>query len=217
MTDFAAARKAMVDCQVRPSDVTQYGIIEAMLWAPRERFVPKAKHGVAYAEADIPLDDGRSVMAPRTLAKMISAARVAPDHLVLDLAPGLGYSTAVLARLAAAVIAIEPDQAMAQHASSTLEALEQDNIVVQHGDATVGDPDHGPFDLIFVGGGIEIVPDVLAMQLKEGGQLVAIVMDGAVGQCRVMVKTGGALSERRMFDATAPVLAGFEKARDFAF
>jgi len=217
MTDFAAARYAMVEGQVRPSDVTQYGIIDAMLWAPRERFVPSSKHGVAYAEADIPLAEGRVVLSPPVFAKMLGAAAVGPEDLVLDLAPGMGYSTAVLSRLAAVVIAIEPDASMVNHAAETLRDLDCDNVVVQDGNPADGDPEHGPFDVIFVNGGIETVPAPLIEQLKDGGRLVAVVMEGTVGQCRVMVKAGDHLSHRRMFDATAPILPGFERQDAFAF
>ena len=217
MTDFAAARQAMVDCQVRPSDVTRYAIIDAMMWAPRERFVPKAQRDVAYAETEIALSDTRTVLAARTFAKMLEAAQIGPDDLVLDLAPGLGYSTAVISRLAAAVVAIEPDEAFAAHAADAMQDLDIDNVIVTHGSPAAGDADHGPYGVIFVNGGVEDVPEDLEAQLKDGGRLVALVQEGAVGQCRVRVKSGHGCSERRIFDASAPVLDGFAKAKDFAF
>ena len=217
MSDYEQARRSMVDCQVRPSDVTRYAIIEAMLETPREQFVPGAMRSVAYAESEIPLGSGRTLMAPRTFAKLLEAAQVRPDDLVLDLAPGLGYSSAVLARLATAVIAIEPDEAMAGQAADTLARLEYDNVVLTHGDAAAGDPDHAPFDVIFINGGIEEVPATLTDQLKTGGRLVAIQMSGVVGQCRVTVKSPNAATARPIFDATAPVLEGFEKAKEFSF
>ena len=91
MTDFAAARRAMVDCQVRPSDVTRYAIIEAMLAIPRERFVPKSRVEAAYAGCEIPLGGGRVLLEPRTLAKMLEVAQIGADDLVLDLARGTCY------------------------------------------------------------------------------------------------------------------------------
>ena len=217
MADFEAARTAMVDCQVRPSDVTSYGIIEAMLWAPRERFVPKAKRAVAYAETEIPLTADRVILPPRVLAKMIEAASVTPDDLVLDLAPGLGYSTAILSRLAAAVVAIEPDETLADQAQAALDDLERDNVMLQSGDPAKGDPAHGPFDVIFVNGAVQHVPQELIDQMKVGGRLVAIFNDASVGQCRVMVKTAASASSRLEFDASAPVLAGFQNEKAFAF
>lgn len=217
MTDFAAARQAMVDCQVRPSDVTRYAIIDAMMWAPRERFVPKSQRDIAYAETEIRLDGDRTLLAARTFSKMLEAAQIGPDDLVLDLAPGLGYSTAVISRLAAAVVAIEPNEAFASQASETLQDLEIDNVIVTEGDPAAGDAEHGPYDVIFVNAGVEEVPEALEAQLKQGGRLVALIQDGAVGQCRVLVRSQNGCSERRIFDANAPVLDCFTKDRDFAF
>lgn len=217
MTDFTSARVAMVDCQVRPSDVTRYSIIEAMLEIPRELFVPKALRDVAYADADVALGPGRCVLAPRTLAKMLEATGVGKGDLVLDLAPGLGYSSALLSRLSAAVVAIEPDEAMARQAARTLEGLELDNTVVITGDPAAGDPAHGPFDVIFVNGAVDRVPEALTDQLKAGGRLVAIFTDGAASRCRVIVRAGDVLAQRRVFDAGAPVLEGFTAAAEFEF
>lgn len=216
MTDFSRAREAMVDCQVRPSDVTSFPIIEAMLWAPRERFVPAAKRGVAYAEAPIDLGGGREALEPRTLAKMLDGARIDPDDMVLDVAPGLGYSTALIARMAAAVIAVEPDEAMAAAAAATLTDIDVDNAVVTPGDAAAGDADHAPYDVIFVGGGVAARPDALLSQLKDGGRLVAILQDGGAGRAVVWTRAGDAFNARRLFDTTAPVLPGFEREAEFA-
>ena len=217
MTDFADARRAMVDCQVRPSDVTRYPIIEAMLWAPRELFVPRSRREIAYAETEIPLAPGRALMTARVFAKMLEAAGIGGGDLVLDVAPGTGYSTAVLARLAEAVVAVEPDAQLAASAQGLLDQLEVMNAAVAVGDATAGDPAHGPYDAILINGGVETLPQALIDQLKDGGRLVAVFMNGAAGQCRVITRAGNALSERYVFDATAPVLAGFERKAAFAF
>lgn len=217
MTDYQLARQAMVDSQVRPNDVTRYAIIEAMLETPRELFVPRALREVAYAETEISLGGGRALLAPRTFAKMLEAAHVGRDDLVLDLAPGLGYSTAVLSRLAAAVIAVEPDATMARQAAETLSRLECDNAVVSQGTPAEGDADHAPYDVIFINSGIEQLPQALIEQLKPGGRLVAIHMSGPVGQCRVTLKSANAATARPVFDATAPVLDGFARAETFTF
>lgn len=217
MTDFAAARRAMVDCQVRPSDVTRYAIIDAMLWAPRELFVPRSWREVAYAGAEIPIGEGRVLLDPRTFSKMLEAADIDDQDLVLDLAPGTGYSTAIIARMAEAVVAIEPDEALAETAQKLMDRLEVVNAAVAVGDPTEGDAAHGPYDVIFVNGAVERLPETLTAQLKEGGRLVAIFSDGNVGQCKVLYRSGGAVSRRTMFDASAPVLAGFEKPVEFTF
>lgn len=217
MTDFAAARQAMVDCQVRPSDVTRYAIIEAMLWCPRERFVAKSRAETAYAGAEIPLGSGRVMLEPRTLAKMLEAARIGPRDLVLDLAPGTGYSTALIARMAEAVIAIEPDEGFAATAQAVLADLDADNAVVSVGDPAEGDPGHGPYDVIFINGAVETLPEALTGQLKQGGRLVALFNRAGAGQCHVLTRAAGGLSRLYMFDASAPVLDGFRASAEFVF
>lgn len=217
MTDYAAARRAMVDCQVRPSDVTRYSIIEAMLWAPRERFVPKALREVAYSDGEIALGHGRVLMAPRTFAKMLEAAAIGRDALVLDLAPGTGYSTAVISRLAEAVVAVEPEEEFAAEAQQAFDELEVLNAAITVGAPPEGDPAHGPYDVIFINGAVERLPEALTAQLKDGGRLVAIFGNGGIGQCRVVVRSGATLSDRSVFDASAPIVPGFEKEEAFAF
>lgn len=216
MTDYVAARTAMVDRQVRPSDVTSFPIIDAMLWAPRERFAPDAHRPVAYADAPLDQGGGREALEPRSFAKLLDGARIGPDDLVLDVAPGLGYSTAVIGRMAAAVIAIEPDQGMARAASETLAALEVDNVLVKAGDAASGDPEHGPFDAIFVNGAISETPAELLDQLKVGGRLVAIVVGNDGPRAVAFVKSDSGVAARRLFDASAAFVPGFEPKSEFA-
>lgn len=216
MSDFANARVAMVDRQVRPSDVTSYPIIEAMLNIPRERYVPAALRAMAYADAPLPLAPGREMPDPRIFAKLLNGADIGPDDLVLDLAPGYGYSTAVIARMAAAVIAIEPVAEMAAAAADILNAEEIDNAIVSAGEAAAGDPAHGPYDAIFINGAVETPPTMLLSQLKEGGRIVAVEMEGANGRGVAYFRHGDHLYRRPLFDATAPVLSGFGREEEFA-
>ena len=104
MTDFATRRRMMVDTQVRPSDVTKFPIIDAMLRIPREAFVPDAEKEAAYAGRNVRLAENRVVLEPRTLAKMLDAVNIDNDDLVLDIGAGFGYSSAVIARIAEAVV-----------------------------------------------------------------------------------------------------------------
>ena len=217
MTDFSAARNLMVDSQVRTADVTRHSVIHALTEVPRELFVQKAWREVAYAEAELPLAPGRAMPMPRTLGKMLNTAEIDRSDLVLEIAPGTGYSTALIARMAAAVVAIEPDEGLAAQATEALQRLEAINAVVSHGDPTAGDPAHGPYDVIFVNGAVERVPEALTDQLKDGGRLVAIFLEGNVGQCRVVLRVGDTLATRYAFDATAPLIPGFERKRAFAF
>lgn len=217
MTDYAAARTHMVDNQVRPSDVTSYPIIQAMLNVPRERFAPVALRPVAYAGEHLTLAPGRVMLDPRSFAKMLEAADIGPEDLVLDLGCGLGYSAAVLSRLAAAVIAVESDPELARAASAALTELEADNAAVVEGPLAEGAAQHAPYNVIFVNGGVEEIPEALAEQLREGGRLVAIRMVGEYGRCEVLTKAHGRLSAWPAFDAAAPVLPGFERAAAFRF
>jgi protein-L-isoaspartate(D-aspartate) O-methyltransferase len=217
MIDFAAAREAMVDSQVRPSDVTRYPIIQAMLTVPREAFVPETLKPVAYLGEHVPLGPGRVLLDPRVFAKMLDAANPGPADLVLDVGCGLGYSAAVLARMAEAVIALEEDPDLAAAAEELLGIHGAENAVVEQGPLAGGMAHHGPFDVILVEGAIEVMPEALAAQLKSGGRIVALFGDGRSGQARLGLSTAGGIAWRRIFDATAPVLPGFAATKAFEF
>ncbi len=217
MIDYAAAREVMVDCQVRPSDVTRFPIIAAMLVVPREDFVPDARRPVAYLGEHVPLAPGRVLLDPRVFAKMLDALNIGPRDLVLDVGCGLGYSTAVIARMAEAVIALEEDEALAADAEAQITGHGMDNAVIETAVLAAGMPQHGPFDAIILEGGIEALPESFTDQLKPGGRIAAIFMDGQRGQARLGVRTGPAIAWRRIFDAAAPVLPGFERSKAFEF
>lgn len=215
MSDFATRRVMMVDTQVRPSDVTKFPIIEAMLTVPREAFVPSSKREAAYVGENIEIGSGRVVLEPRTLAKLLDALDIQPTELVLDLGCGLGYSTAVIARLADAVVAVEEDESLAAEAQRSLSAEGVDNAAVVVGALAAGDAKHAPFDVITIQGGVEVVPAVLLDQLKEGGRIGVVFMEGALGTAKVGYKIDGVVSWRQAFNAAAPVLPGFAAQRGF--
>ena len=215
MSEFASRRMMMVDTQVRPSDVTKFPIIDAMLQVPREVYVPRDLQEAAYAGQNVEIAPGRVVLEPRTLAKMLDALDIQPDEMVLDLGCGLGYSAAVIARLADTVVAVEEDEALVAEAQRALSEEGVDNAVVVTGPLAAGSARHGPYDVIAVEGGIETLPQALADQLKEGGRIGAIFMEGALGIVRVGIKQGGAVDWRFSFNATAPLLPGFARARGF--
>lgn len=216
MSDYSARRMMMVDTQVRPSDVTKFPIIEAMLAVPREAFVPAARREAAYVGQNVPLIPGRVVLEPRTLAKMLDALDIQPTELVLDLGAGLGYSTAVIARMAEAVVAVEEDGTLAADATRALAAQGVDNAAVMAAALTAGAPKHGPYDVITVQGGVEQMPDAILAQLKDGGRIGAIFMEGALGTVKIGYKEGGRMTWRFAFNAAAPVLPGFAAERSFA-
>lgn len=216
MSDFQTRRTMMVDTQVRPSDVTKYPIIDAMLTVPREDFVPDDQREAAYADTQIVLAPARVLLEPRSFAKMLDAVSVQPNELVLEVGTGLGYGAAVLARLADFVVALEEDEALAGEAESRLSGDGADNVAVFTGPLAEGAAKHGPYDVIFVEGAVETLPQAIIEQLRENGRIVAIFADGNLGIARVGYKIDGAMNWRFAFNATAPVLPGFTKSRDFA-
>lgn len=205
----------MVDTQVRPSDVTKFPIIEAMLTVPREAFVPTGRREAAYIGENLPLGPRRVILEARTLAKMLDALDIQPDELVLDVAPGLGYSSAVIARLAEAVIALEEDPSFAAEAEAALAENGADNVAVIEGPLAEGASKHAPYDVITIQGAVEEVPGALLGQLKDGGRIAALFMDGTLGICRIGYFVDGHVTWRDAFNASAPVLPGFERQRAF--
>lgn len=216
MTDFAARRRMMVDTQVRPSDVTKFPIIDAMLAVPRELFVPDPLREAAYAGDNVELERGRVLLEPRTLAKMLDSLAVEANELVMDVGCGLGYSAAVVARMAQAVVAVEENEAMATEAQVLLSEIGSDNVVLHVGPLIEGAPEHGPYDVIIIQGGVGTLPETLTDQLKDGGRIACLFMEGALGSVRIGHKAGSALSWRFAFNAGAPVLPGFERHTAFA-
>lgn len=206
----------MVDTQIRPSDVTKFPIIAAMLSVEREAFVPDDKREAAYIGNNIDLGDGRVTLEPRTLAKMLDALDIQPDELVLDLGCGLGYSTAVVARLAEAVVAVEEDEGTADEAQSLLMEKGADNAAVLAGPLAMGAKKHGPYDVMLLQGGVEEIPQFVLDQVKSGGRIAALFMEGALGVVRIGHKRDSGVTWRFSFNASAPVLPGFEKERQFA-
>ena len=216
MTDFAARRTMMVDNQVRPNDVTKFPIIDAMLNVPREAFVPASLREAAYVGDNLDIGGGRVMLEPRTLAKMLDALDLQPTDLVLDIGCGLGYSAAVIARLTEAVVAVEEDADLAEQAQARLSGEGVDNVAVIAAPLAAGAPKHGPYDAIIIEGAAEVLPDAIAAQLKEGGRIGCLFMEGALGICRIGYKIDGVVSWRFAFNASAPVLNGFARRPAFA-
>lgn len=215
MTDYSARRTVMVDTQIRPSDVTKFPIIDAMMSVPREAFVPRNLREAAYIGENIDLGGGRVVIEPRTLAKMLDALDIQGDELVLDIGCALGYSSAVMARMAEAVVAVEENADMAGEAQGLLAENGADNVVLHEGPLGQGAAEHGPYDVIVLQGAVEHLPDALLDQLKDGGRIACLFMEGALGVVRIGYKIDGEMTWRFSFNAGAPVLPGFERHAAF--
>ena len=216
MIDFAARRTMMVDTQIRPSDVTKFPVIDAMLSIAREAYLPDSKREAAYVGENVELAKGRVALEPRTLAKMLDALDVQPEEMILDIGCGLGYSAAVLARLGDTVIAVEDSPEMATDAQRILSENNADNAAVVEAPLAEGAPKHGPYDVILLEGGVEVVPQAIIDQLAEGGRIAAIFMDGALGTVKIGYKLDGTVNWRFSFNAAAPVLPGFTAERAFS-
>ncbi|CAA0092645.1 Protein-L-isoaspartate O-methyltransferase [Starkeya nomas] len=220
MIDFAEMRRAMVDAQVRANDVTDLRIVAAMLETPRERFVPAPLRNFAYIDDDLLVKEGapaRYLMEPMVLAKLLQAAEIGPDALVLDVGAASGYSTAVLAKLAGQVVALEEDAELAGQGSSLLVELGLLNAAYVQGPLTAGWPSEAPYDVILLNGSVDSVPEALLAQLKPGGRLVAVVGHGRAGRASVFTNTTGGIGSRIVFDAAVPTLPGFEARPGFVF
>ncbi len=218
MTDFAMARVNMVESQIRPNKVTDAGIIDAMSALPRERFVGQDMRGLAYLDEDLPIAAGRYLMEPMVLARLLQAARPGSTDIALDIACGTGYSTAIIARHCATVVALECDKTLADQGNEILNDLGIDNAVVVHGELSAGYPKQAPYDVIVFGGAVSEVPGAVLEQLAEGGRLVAVLRgkDG-IGRAHLAQRIGGVVSRRVLFDASIPTLPGFEHQAGFVF
>jgi protein-L-isoaspartate(D-aspartate) O-methyltransferase len=218
--DFATARRMMVDGQVRTSDVTNLDLIDAMLDVARERFVPAAKADIAYLDRDVAVGGGaqfpRRLLKPMVLAKLIQAADVQSADTVLDVAGATGYSSAILARLAGSVVALEDDADLAHKAERILSEVGA-NVTVVQGPLADGWPARAPYDVILINGMSEILPKELCHQLKHGGRLVGVFGEGVVGKAMIYLSEAGEVSGRAIFDAAAPLLPVFAKPPAFVF
>ncbi len=215
--DFSAARTALIDSQVRPNDVTDRRLIGAMASIPREVFVPASRRAAAYADVAVETGAGRWLITARDFSKLVNIAGVRPEDRVLDIAPGTGYSTAVLARMASTVVALEQDEASVKTLKEGLAAAGVAGIETMAGPLKAGAPGKGPFDVIFVNGAVEEVPAAWLSQLAEGGRLVVAVIEGGVCRARIYTASGGKTAWRTPFDAPVPALPGFERAAEFRF
>jgi len=210
-----SARFNMVEAQIRSANVTDERILAAMNAVPREKFVPSASRALAYADVPVAVAQGRYLLDPRSFAKLAQLAAIGPDDRILDVGCGTGYSSAVLARLGAEVIALEQDADLVRVASELLANVVGKVELVQGG-LIEGVKGQVPFDVIFVNGAIEQAPEILLSQLAEGGRLVAVLRDGQ-SRAWLFLKQNGQIGRRPVFDAEVPVLAGFKKAMGFVF
>jgi len=209
MYDPAEARRRMVENQLKPNRITDPRLLAAMGAVPRERFVPPTLRNVAYVDEDLPLGDGRFLIEPLALAKLIQAARIGPEEVALVIGDATGYAAAVVARLAGTVILLVCEAQEAAALDRLLPEVGADNLVVQVGDPRDGLPSQAPFDVILVVGAVRAVPRSLLDQLAPGGRLVTVLADGRPGEVTVFERTPHGVGRRVVDDAMVPELPAF--------
>jgi protein-L-isoaspartate(D-aspartate) O-methyltransferase len=216
--EYATARRNMVDCQIRPNDVTDLRVVDALLDVPREAFLPDSQRGMAYLDMDVPLGGTgqRFLLKPALIGRLLQAAGIAPTHKVLVVGGGTGYLAALVSRLAGEVVMSESDADMAAAAQRRFAMGGYPNIRVVHAPPVNGNVADAPFDVIVLDGAAEHIPDVLCQQLSPNGCLVGVF--GTRPQRAMIVRRGpGDFGSRVLFDATAPVLPGLKQPAEFVF
>jgi protein-L-isoaspartate(D-aspartate) O-methyltransferase len=213
--DYALARLNMVESQVRTNKVLDQRLVAALRTLERERFAPPALVDVAYIDEELPLPGGRFLLEPMVLARLLQEAQLTEADRVLDIGCGTGYSTALIAELAASVVGLE---ANAELSAEAARLVTRSNAAIVTGPLAAGWVPSAPYDVIVLQGAVPMVPDALFQQLADGGRLIAVVRPtAATGQAVLFVKHASAISKRPVFDASTPQLPGFALAQGFRF
>lgn len=222
LADFQDLRTKMVDNQIRTTNVTDYGVLDAFLQVPREEFVPSDRKQLAYIDEDILIGTDtnatqRYLMEPSPLAKLLQLAEISPDDVVLNIGSGCGYSTAILSLLAGSVIGLEENSELVASSTAKLNNLGYDNVVIVSGDLTKGYPSEAPYNVIILEGSVDFVPETITAQLRDGGRLVAVEGRGNTAIARVYMKEDNKVSVRDAFNIAVKPLPGFQNAKEFVF
>ncbi len=218
--NYEQAREKMVDCQIRPCDVTDHPLLEAFLSVPREEFVEEEIRELAYLDRDIALEGGNSerhMMSAAPLSRLLQLLAPQSDNIALVVGTGNGYASAVLSLMVSSVVGIEADDALAEYASENLSRLGFDNVAILAGDPQEGCEREAPFDVVLIEGAVEEVPGALLDQLSETGRLVAVVGSGNAAQATLFNKNDGIVGRREVFNCAIPSLPGFERDIEFTF
>ena len=213
--EFSIARQNMVESQIRPNGITDLALISALGDVERENFADDARRSVAYLDEDLPIGSqgtNRFLLEPMVLGRLLQMAEIKPCDLVLDIGPGSGYSSAVIARLAESVVGVEEDTELCELSGQKLLDMGVTNAVIICGDHASGAANEAPFDVIVINGRVPEVPVALIDQLADGGRLVAVIGGKNQARATVIKKQGQKLSTKAVFDAAAPLLSGFDVA-----
>lgn len=212
MQDYGAARRAMVDSQLRPEGVADARVVNALSTLPRENFVPDAARALAYGDRPVPLGNGRALAPPAATGRLLSELEPRRGERALVVGAGSGYSAALLDSLGVEVTALECDPALASMAKAAAPGID-----VVEGDLAAGYPKEAPYDIILIDGGVEHIPDAITAQLVEGGRIGVALNDRGVTRLAVGRNAGGRVGLRTIADADVGLLPGFERPKAFTF
>ncbi len=216
--DYSTARQNMIDGQVRPNGIIDQRLLDAMADIPREIFLPQNLRSVAYIDEDLDLGQGRYLIEPVVTARMLQALSLKESDVVLEIGAGVGYGTALLARLVNTVVAVESDDALIERSQAALGELGVDNTVTISGELTAGYADQAPFDAIVINGAVSEIPEAITSQLADEGRLVTVVRPSrSMGAITLIKRVRGVSSDVTLYDAGTPFLAGFEAKPAFQF
>ncbi len=216
--DFAAARANMVDCQLRPNKVKEARLLHAFESVPRELFVPETQRSIAYVDEDLQVGSGRYLIEPMVLARLLQAAEITPEDLVLEIGGASGYGTAVLSHLGATIVSLESHKDMAATAAEAQAEVGIDNVLMVEGPLDQGYGKQAPYNVIVINGAVGEIPEGITDQLAEGGRLVTVIReDAGPGQAVLVQRRGANFSSRVLFDAATPLLPEFERTPGFVF
>lgn len=216
--DFEKARFNMVEQQIRPWDVLDFDVLDALAEIPRECFVAEDLRGLAYADMELPLPNGYKMLEPKVVARLVQGLKLTGSDSVLEIGTGSGYATALLAKLAGSVVSDDVDAVQQARAKAVLDGLGLDNVVFVGNNGLTECSDGAPFDAVYVGGAVDAVPEVLKGQLKDGGRLVAVVGRKPVQRAVLLVRRGDVFEEKVLFDTLIAHLDGKERPfGDFDF
>ncbi len=214
---FAAARQNMIDSQIKPFSVTDLPILAAFGSVKREDFVPVDRQGLAYLGEELPMSEDRFLVEPPAYARLLQSAGLQSDHIVLDVGTLMGYTAAILSSLVKAVVAVD-EAAWISKAQKAAAKADKHNIVFVTDELTSGASQHGPYDVILINGAVQVIPQALVNQLKDGGK-IATFFRSDTGNCHAVLyhKHKGDLRKQIIFDAFVPMLRAFEKTEGFVF
>lgn len=216
---YETARKMMVDCQLRPTKVTDERVLDAFGTVPRENFVGKAQRAIAYVDEDLPLAGGRCLMEPMVMARLVQALDIRATDNILVIGGGTGYGTAIMAGLGGSIITLETRAQLVENAQENLVSIGVDNAVVIKSRLVDGCASEAPFDRILIEGSVENMPAKILEQLTPKGCLVAVWRPAGapIGVASKWTRSGDGFTRQGLFDAQVPLLDDFKAKPEFVF